>query len=226
MIGIGREETMTILKFIIVYVVVLALGMGAVLIGIPQTVALWTFTIIAIVVIVGYMIAMTGTKNTKLTLFAMKLQKNSPMFIHTLAMKNGDLQDELAAIQVIEKKVKNEDTVLDYQFVRALRLNDLAGAKAIISNMKTSPRKRFNIALLEAASKKFGVARNYKLDFIWMEYYVEAYIANLQGNKEKYTEYMLKTIEETKGLQRVTNEAIYERDLREWDAVHDKRKKK
>lgn len=216
---------MTILRFIIIYVVVLGLGLGAVAIGIPQNVALWTFTIIAIVLIVGYMVAMTGTKNTKLTLFAIKFQKKSPMFAHTLALKYGTLEDELAAIELVEKKVKNEETVLDYQFLRALRLNDLAGARAIISNMKTSPRKRFDIAILDAASKKYGIARNYKLDFIWMEFYVEAFIANMQGNKEKYEEYMLKTIEETKGLQRLTNEAIYERDLREWDQVHDKRKK-
>lgn len=216
---------MTILKFVVIYVIVLGLGLGAAALGVPQSVSIWTFTIIAIVLVVGYMIAMTGTKNTKLTLFAIKFQKKSPMFAHTLAIKNGTLEDELAAVELIEKKVKNEETVLDYQFLRALRLNDLAGARAIISNMKTSPRKRFDIAILDAASKKYGVARNYKLDFIWMEYYVEAYIANMQGNKAKYEEFMHKTIEETKGLQRLTNESIYERDLREWDQVHQKIKK-
>ncbi|GEK31462.1 hypothetical protein KZO01_17710 [Kurthia zopfii] len=217
---------MNILKFVVIYVVVLVLGIGAVALGVPQTVALTFFTVTAIVLVIAYMYAMTSTRNTKLTKFAIKFQKKSPMFAYVLAVQDGTLEDELAAIALVEKKVKNEETVLDYQFLRALRLNNLTEAKQIVSTMKTSPRKRFNIAILEAALGKYGVARGLSLDFIWMEYYVEAYVANMQGNKEKYEEFMQKTIDETKGLQKLTNEALYQRDLREWDANHQPKKRK
>jgi len=217
---------MNILKFIAIYVIVLVLGIGAVALGVPQTAALTFFTVGAIVLVIAYMYAMTSTRNTKLTKFAIKFQKKSPMFAYVIAVQDGTLEDELAAIELVEKKVKNEETVLDYQFLRALRLNNLTEAKQIVSSMKTSPRKRFNIAILEAALGKYGVARGLSLDFIWMEYYVEAYVANMQGNKEKYEEFMQKTIDETKGLQKLTNEALYARDLREWEEKHPAKKRK
>ncbi|GEK33562.1 hypothetical protein [Kurthia sibirica] len=207
---------MTILRFIIIYVVILALGMLAAVLGVPQAVSLSVFTAVAIILVVSYMYAMTGAKDSKWPLLAIRFQKKSPMFAYIFALRDGTLEDELEAVSLIEKKVKNQETVLDYQFLRALRLNDLSGAKAIISTMKTSPRKRFNIAIHDAANKKYGVARSHKLDFIWMEYYIEAYIALVQHNKEKYIEFMEKAIEETKGLQKLTNESTYARDLREW----------
>lgn len=217
---------MRILNFIIIYVVVLALGMGAIALGVPQTAALWFFTIAAIVLVIGYMYAMTSTKNTKLTLFAIKFQKRSPMFAYVFAIKDGTLEDELEAIELVKKKVKNPETVYDYEFLGYIRQKDLVNAYEIIKQMKSSPRKRLNIAIYEAEAGKYGMARSHDLDFIWMEDYIEAYVANLQGNKERYEEYMQKTIEGTKGLQRLTNEAIYARDLREWDAAHQKKKKK
>lgn len=215
---------MTILRFIIIYVVILALGMAAALLGVPQVVSLSVFSAIAIILVGGYMYSMTGAKNTKWPLFAIKIQKKSPMFSYIFAMRDGTKEDELEAVALIEKKVKNQETVLDYQFLRALRLNDLKGAKAVISSMKTSPRKRFNIAIHDAASKKYGVARSHKLDYMWMEHYIEAYIALTQHNKEHYIEFMEKAIEDSKGLQKLTNESILARDLREWQEHPRKRK--
>ncbi|MEG0381342.1 MAG: hypothetical protein RR603_06555 [Kurthia sp.] len=215
---------MTIVRFLLIYVVVLALGVGATALGVPQTVSLTVFSFLAMAIVIGYMYSMTSAKNTKWTLRAISFQKKSPMFAYIFAVRDGDLTDELEAIERIEKKVKNPQTVLDYQFIKAMRLGDLNGAKVIIGTMKTSPRKRFNIAIHEAAAKKYGVARSYKLDFFWMEHYVEACIANVQGNKEKYEEYMKLAIDDSKGLQRLTNESLYARDLREWEKKHPRKK--
>lgn len=217
---------MNIVILLVFYLVSVSLGMLAIYLGVPTEYAVGFFAVLAVVLVASYSYIITSSKNTKLILRLMRMQKSDPMFQHSIAVLEGTKEDELEEIErITRKKSRNPDTVADYDFRRAIRQENLTAAKMIVGNMKKGPLKRYNQAQCEVYMGKYGMAREIPQVQTWMDHSIEALIAYEQGNKEKYISEMDQSIELAKGTYRVQQYALKEKMLKEWPAKKPSRKR-
>lgn len=217
---------MNIVILLVFYLVSVSLGMLAIYLGVPTEYAVGFFAVLAVVLVASYSYIITSSKNTKLILRLMRMQKSDPMFQHSIAVLEGTKEDELDEIErITRKKSRNADTVADYDFRRAIRQENLTAAKMIVGNMKKGPLKRYNQAQCEVYMGKYGMAREIPQVQSWMDHSIEALIAYEQGNKEKYIAEMDQSIELAKGTYRVQQYALKEKTLKEWPTKKPSRKR-
>ncbi|MGM9966087.1 MULTISPECIES: hypothetical protein [unclassified Rummeliibacillus] len=208
---------MNILKLLLFYVIILGIGGIFTWLNVPTTYSLLFFIFLAIAVVGYYAYTMTASKKTNAILRQVRFQKSNPIYAHILAIKEGTKEDEIEALdKLIKKNKNNHDGRMDYEFQRAVRLGDFAGAKKIADSMKNGPLKSYNQAYAEALAGKYGVARNKPFYQSWMKHSIEAVIAKKQNNKERYQSEMEQAVEESKGIQRLTNQVTLEKTLKEW----------
>ena len=208
---------MNILKLLLFYVIILGIGGIFTWLNVPTTYSLLFFIFLAIAVVGYYAYTMTASKKTNAILRQVRFQKSNPIYAHILAIKEGTKEDEIEALdKLIKKNKNNHDGRMDYEFQRAVRLGDFAGAKKIADSMKNGPLKSYNQAYAEALAGKYGVARNKPFYQCWMKHSIEAVIAKKQNNKERYQSEMEQAVEESKGIQRLTNQVTLEKTLKEW----------
>lgn len=217
---------MNIVILVVFYLVSVSLGMLAIYLGVPTKYAVGFFAVLAFVLVVGYSYTITSSKNTKLILRLMRMQKTDPLFQYPITLLEGTKEQEADEIdRILHKHRKNADTLSDFQFRKAILEGDLTTAKAVVGSMKKSPLKRFNQAQCEVYMGKFGMAREIPQVQLWMDHAIEALIAYEQGNKEKYIEEMDKSIDSAKGTYRVQQYALKEKTLREWPETKPSRKR-
>lgn len=208
---------MNILRLLLFYFVVLAIGGIFTWLKVPTNYSIAFFVILAIGLVGYYAYTMTSSKNTKAILRQVRYQKNNPTYAYILAIKNGTKEDEIAALDRLIKKFKNQlDGRMDYEFQRAVRLGDIASAKNIANSMKNGPLKTYNVAYAEALSGKYGIARQQTFLQPWMKHSIEAIIAKKQKNRDRYQSEMELAIENSKGIQRLINQVTCEKNLKEW----------
>ncbi|WP_010300268.1 hypothetical protein [Kurthia senegalensis] len=217
---------MSIIVLLVFYLVSISLGMLAIYLGVPTQYAVGFFAVVAVVLVAGYSYVITSSKNTKLIMRLMRMQKSDPMFQYNMAVMNGTKEDQLDEIErVLRKNKKSKDTVADFLFKKALLENNLTEAKSIVGGMKKSPLKRYNQAQCEILMGKYGLAREIPQTEQWMKHSIEAFIAYEQWDQAKYIEEMDASIAKAKGLYRVQQLALKERALREWPSKKPSRKR-
>ncbi|WP_397538643.1 hypothetical protein [Rummeliibacillus pycnus] len=208
---------MNILRLLMFYLVVLVIGAIFIWLKVPTSFSVAFFTILAVAIVGYYAYTMTSSKNTKAILRQVRNQKRNPTYAYALAIKEGSKEDEIAALDRLIEKFKNQpDGQQDYEFQRAVRLGDLASARDIVNSMKNGPLKSYNTAYVEALSGKYGNARNQPFLQPWMPHSIEAVIAKKQHKLERYKEEMQLAIDKSRGIQRLMNQVTYEKTLKEW----------
>lgn len=208
---------MNILRLLLFYLVVLGLGALFTWMKVPPNYSIAFFVVLAVAIVGYYAFTITSSKNTKAILRQVRYQKNNPTYAHVLAIKDGSKEDEIEALDRLIKKFKKQpDGRMDYEFQRAVRLDDITTAKNIANSMKHGPLKTYNVAYAEALTGKYGMARNKTFLQPWMKHSIEAVIAKKQNNKERYQSEMEQAVEMSKGLQKLINQVTCEKTLKEW----------
>lgn len=208
---------MNILRLLLFYLIVLGIGAIFIWLKVPTNFSVAFFTILAVAIVGYYAYTMTSSKNTKAILRQARNQKSNPTYAYALAIKDGTKEDEIAALDRLIKKYKNQpDGQKDYEFKRAVRLGDLASAKDFVNSMTNGPLKTYNTAYVEALTGKYGKARNHPFLQPWMSHSIEAVIAQKQHKLDRYKEEMQLAVDQAKGIQRLMNQVNFEKTLKEW----------
>lgn len=208
---------MSLIRLLIFYVIVIGIGTIFIYLKVPTNYTIIFFAILAVAIVGYYAYTMTASKNTKAILRQIRSQKNNPTYAYVLAIKEGTKEEEIEALdRLINKYKKLAEGRLDYEFTRAARVGDLTEARKIIKSMKNGPLKTYNTAYVEALSGKYGIARDNTFVHPWMSHIIEGVIAQKQKNLDRYKSEMQLAVENSKGLQRLINQATFEKGLREW----------
>lgn len=130
--------------------------------------------------------------------------KRKPIFAYPLAVKTGDTEKIIEAIQAILNKHKNLYMQEVYKTNLALHENNVAKIEQLAKQISKEPLRTYNIAYAEILKGNFEVARKLEenLPSGWMPYAIEAIIAKEQGDNITFRNKADASIEQARGIQK------------------------
>ncbi|MFF2753347.1 hypothetical protein ACFVR1_06265 [Psychrobacillus sp. NPDC058041] len=130
--------------------------------------------------------------------------KRKPIFAYVLAIKTGDTEKIIEAIQAILHKHKNRYLQEVYKTNLAYYENNVSKIEQLAKQISKEPLRTYNIAYVEVLKGNFEDARRLKenLPTGWMPYAIEAIIANEQGDIEAFQNEAKNSIEHARGIQK------------------------
>ncbi|WP_419960961.1 hypothetical protein [Psychrobacillus sp. BM2] len=184
--------------------------------GVVLTVALQfleqPFWLIYIVIIVVYVVLLvlppiyTVYKSNDLKKIERFLEKNKrkPIFTYALAVKTGNREEIISAIQLILSKYKQPYMQQVYKTILALFENNITRVEQLSTQISKEPLHTYYIAYAEALKGNFEDAHSLKgkLATDWMPYALDAIIAKEKGDLSAFRIAAEESINLARGVQK------------------------
>ncbi|MGE7924604.1 hypothetical protein ACQKND_15675 [Viridibacillus arvi] len=201
------------MKFILLFLFFILADFTLGLFNAPTWIFLTFNGVAAIAVIYDHIHTVKFSKNAKKIVRTMKYQKKNPFFAYVLAVKEGTLEDELREIDRVIAKYKQPDLRNSLEFTKNYQLNNYDKAIQFAKKIEKEPFKSFYLAIVDVLQQDYIKARSYTFVKTWMKHAIEAEIALRLNNIENYKKHMKLVIEESRGMQLILNQAIFEKEL-------------
>ncbi|WP_144512075.1 hypothetical protein [Bacillus sp. FJAT-22090] len=130
--------------------------------------------------------------------------KRKPLFAYALAIKSGNRESIIEAIQVILNKYKQPFIQQVYKTNLALFENNVSSVDLLAKQISKEPLRTYYMAYAEALKGNFEEAHVLKenLSSAWMQHAIEAIIAKEKGNMEAFSKEAATSIECARGIQK------------------------
>lgn len=134
----------------------------------------------------------------------LEANKRKPLFAYPLAVKTGDLEIIIQAIQAILNKYKQPYVQEVYKTNLALYENDFSRFDNLSNQISKEPLRTYYQAYNQALKGNFKEARTLKVDLPagWMPHAIEAIIAKKIGDMERFWEEANASVECARGVQK------------------------
>ena len=200
-----KRSTMKLLR----NTLIILLGIALTIVMLMYKLPIW-FIYISILVLYLFILFLpqyyTVYKSNNLKRIERYLEENKrkPIFAYPLAIKTGDTEKTIEAIQAILNKHKNRYLQEVYKTNLAFYENNVSKVEQLAKQISKEPLRTYYMTYAEALKGNFEEVRKLKenLPTGWMPYAIEAIIAKEQGDVVSFRKEADTSIEQARGIQK------------------------
>lgn len=196
---------MKILRFVLIFLLGVVLTAVMTAFEIPFWITYLSIIVLyALLLVAPTMYIVYRSNNLKRIERYLVTNKRKPLFAYALAIKSGNRESIIEAIQVILNKYKQPFIQQVYKTNLALFENNVSSVDLLAKQISKEPLRTYYMAYAEALKGNFEEARSLKenLKVAWMLHAIEAIIAKEKGDMEAFSKEADASIECARGIQK------------------------
>lgn len=165
---------------------------------------------ISVGVIVTFMLLVMGnmlykvyfSTNMKQVKKYIESNKKDPFMQFILTVENGTKEEELAAMEKVIAHYKQPAMKNTFEMNRAILLEDYQRAIEFAEQLKNTQHKIYGQALIAAVQGNEAQLAEFDIKLEWMKYAVEAELAFVKKDQQRFEQASVKAVHAAKGIQR------------------------